>query len=79
MRELLRKRYFPKQVNNFQGVIISVRCELPSDLFTANSCIREILFQLISIFWFTLEFECCGFSISFHETFKKRKKSLVKT
>ena len=38
-----------KKLINYKGVIISVRRELPHDLFTAKGFIHAILFQLICI------------------------------
>ena len=38
-----------KKLINYKGVIISVRRDLPHDLFAANGFIQAILFQLISI------------------------------
>ena len=43
-----------KKLINYKGVIISVRRDLPHDLFAANGFIQAILFQLISI-TFTIE------------------------
>ena len=48
------KEILVKKLINYKGVIISIRRDLPHDLFAANGFIEAILFQLISI-TFTVE------------------------